>query len=91
MEFDWRACSGEGRIEGVAVVHHSVHPAFNDRVPYAVVVVSLDDAPGVNAVGNVLNRDPGDVAIGQSVRAVFEEIRDPEGGTTLQIPQWEVV
>jgi len=90
MELGWRACSGAGRVESVAVVHHPVHPAFKDRVPYAVVVVSLDDAPGVNAVGNVLGCDPHDVSIGQKVRAVFEEITDPDDGTTLRIPQWEL-
>jgi uncharacterized OB-fold protein len=90
MQLGWRACSGEGRIESVAVVHHPVHPAFKDRVPYAVVVVSLDDAPGINAVGNVLGCDPSALTIGQKVSAVFEEITDPEDGSTLRIPQWEL-
>lgn len=87
----WRDCSGEGRVESVAVVHHPVHPALSDCVPYAVVVVSIDGAPGVNAVGNVTNLDPGEIEIGQRVRAVFEEVADPDGGETLRIPQWEVV
>ena len=89
-KFSWRDCSGEGRVESVAVVHHPVHPALADKVPYAVVVVSLDDAPGVNAMGNVLNRAPADVKIGQRVRAVFEEVNDEETGERLRIPQWEV-
>jgi hypothetical protein len=86
----FRECSGEGRVESVAVVHHPVHPALKDRVPYAIVLVSIDDAPGVNAIGNVLNRQPGEIEIGQRVRAVFEEVGDPEGGEPLRIPQWEV-
>jgi uncharacterized OB-fold protein len=87
----FKACSGEGRIESVAVVHHPVHPALVDRCPYALAVVSLEGAPGVNAIGNVLNRDPSEIAIGQRVRAVFEEATDPETGTLLKIPQWEIV
>jgi hypothetical protein len=90
-DLGWRVCSGEGRIESVAVVHHPVHPALADCVPYAVVVVSVKDAPGVNAVGNVVNRPAGEVEIGQSVRAVFEEVADPDGGDSLWIPQWEVI
>ena len=87
----WRECSGEGHVESVAVVHQAVHPALKDAVPYAVVLVSLDDAPGVNAMGNVLNCEPSEVAIGQAVRAVFEEVAPADGGDRLLIPQWEVV
>ncbi len=75
--------AGRGRIESVAVVHHPVHPALADACPYAVVVVSLDDAPTVHLIGNVVGTPPGEIAIGQAVRAVFEEVGE------LRIPQWE--
>src|SRR6185369_8300142 len=75
-----RASAGRGRVESVVVVHRAVHPALKDRVPYAVVLVSLDDAPGVNLVGNVHGTDPHDVKIGARVRVVFEEVTDPVSG-----------
>ena len=78
-------------VESVAVVHHPVHPGLSDYCPYAIVVVSLDGAPGANAIGNILNRDPGDISIGQRVRAVFEPAKDAKTGADLLIPQWEVV
>lgn len=84
-------CSGEGHIESLAIVHQAVHPGLKDALPYAVVVVSLDDAPGVHAIGNVLNREPSEIAIGLAVRAVFEEVEPADGGERLLIPQWEVV
>ena len=87
----FRECSGEGTVESVAVVHQAVHPWLADAVPYAVVVVSLDGAPGVSVIGNVLNRDPNEVRIGQRVRATFEESAYPEGDETLRVPQWEAV
>jgi uncharacterized OB-fold protein len=87
----FRECSGEGTIESVAVVHQAVHPALKDAVPYAVVVVSVDGAPGVNAIGNVVNRPPSEVRIGQRVRVAFEECTSPEEGEALKIPMWEVV
>ena len=89
--FRWRVCSGQGHIESVAVVHQAVHPGLKGAVPYAVVVVSLDDALGVHAMGNVLNREASEVEIGQAVRAVFEEVDPADGGERLLIPQWEVV
>ena len=86
-----RESSGLGRIESVVVVHHPVHPALADVVPYALVVVSIDDAPGVDVVGNVRGRAPKDVAIGQRTRVTFEEVADPDTGEQLRIPQWEIV
>jgi uncharacterized OB-fold protein len=86
-----RPSAGRGRVESAVVVHRAVHPSLADRVPYAVVLVSLDDAPGVNLVGNVRGAKPHDVAIGARVRVVFEEATDPDGGERLLIPQWELV
>jgi uncharacterized OB-fold protein len=91
FELGTRTSRGAGRVESVAVVHHAIHPALRAHVPYAVVLVSLDDAPGVHLLGNVLNRAPAEIAIGERVRVAFEEVRDPESGETLRIPQWEIV
>jgi hypothetical protein len=90
FELGTRASAGRGRVESVAVVHHAVHPLLRGRVPYAVALVGLDDFPHVRLLGNVLNRAHDAVAIGDRVRVVFEEARDPESGELLRIPQWEV-
>ena len=82
--------TGLGRIESLVIVRHPPHTALVDVVPYAVVVVSLDDAPGVNVVGNLLGTPPEELRIGQAVSASFEEVPDPEGGETLRIPQWKL-
>ena len=66
-------------------------PSLAEAVPYAVVLVSLDEHPHVRILGNVLNRDPGEVEIGQKVRATFETIEDEEAEETILLPQWEVV
>lgn len=83
--------AGDGRIESVAVVTQAVHPLLADRVPYAIVLVSVADAPGILVAGNVVDRDPDKVAIGDHVRVVFEEARDPDTGDILRIPQWQIV
>ena len=84
----FRSLSGEGRVESCVVVHHPVHPALAERGPYVVAVVSLDGAPGCNAIGNVVDCEPEAVEIGQRLRAVYEEVPDPVSGRTLRIPQW---
>jgi uncharacterized protein len=85
------ASAGEGRIESVAVVTQAVHPLLADRVPYAIVLVSVADAPGILVAGNVVGLAPDAVRIGHRVRVVFEEAKDPRTGDDLRIPQWEVI
>jgi uncharacterized protein len=82
---------GEGRVESVAVVVQPVHPLLADRVPYAIVLVSVADAPGILVAGNVVGREPDSVEIGDPVRVVFAEVTDPRTGDQLKIPQWEVL
>lgn len=89
--FGERVSAGRGRIESLTVAHYAVHPALKERVPYAVVLVSVDDVPGVRVIGNVLNRAPRELRVGQAVRVSFEEAKDPQTGELLRIPQWEAV
>jgi uncharacterized protein len=91
MAFGVRETSGKGTIYSFIVVHHPVAPALKDAVPYAVVLVSLDDVPAARVLGNVVNRPPGEIAIGQRVRAVFQQVEDAVAGVTLQFPEWEVM
>ena len=86
----FRSMPGTGRIESKALVHHPVHPALAERVPYVIAIVSVDGAPGCSVQGNVVVCPPESVRIGQRVRAVFEEATDPQSGTALKIPQWEL-
>jgi len=83
--------AGDGRIESAAVVTQAVHPLLAERVPYAIVLVSLTDAPGILVAGNVVGRDPDAVRIGDRVHVVFEDATDPRSGQSLKIPQWRIV
>lgn len=91
MAFKEHPTSGQGTIYSFIVAHHPVAPALREAVPYTIALVSLDDVPGARVIGNVLNRRPAELAIGQRVRAVFDESHQTEDGVRLRIPQWEVV
>lgn len=91
FDFNSVEMDGNGTIYSYEVVHNPPAPSLKDRVPYAVVLVSLDQQPEIRMLGNVVNAPHTDVAIGKKVRATFEEIPDPEGGETLQLLQWELV
>jgi uncharacterized OB-fold protein len=83
--------AGDGRIESVAVVTQAVHRLLAERVPYAIVLVSVADAPGILLAGNVVGTEPDAVRIGDRVRVVFEDATDPRSGEVLKIPQWQIV
>lgn len=89
-DLEFRSMPGGGKIESFVVIHHPVHPALKDKVPFAVALVSVDGAPGCNVLGNVPGADPGDLQIGQRVHVVFEDVTNEATGEALKIPQWEL-
>jgi uncharacterized OB-fold protein len=77
----WRDVSPTGTVYTWTVVDHQIHAAF--PVPYTVVLVELDDAPGVRVVAHL----PGaaQLRVGQAMRARFDE---PTPG--VAVPGWEL-
>jgi uncharacterized OB-fold protein len=49
----WEAASGTAKVVSWVVYHRGFHPAFEDRVPYNVVVAELAEGPRLisNVVG----------------------------------------
>lgn len=84
-EWSWTPVQGTGTIYSYAVTHRSFHPAWNDRVPYAVVTVTLDE--GVRMVSDLDRGDTENVAIGLPVTVIFEDIPD----TDITIPRFRLV
>ena len=62
--------------------------ARSDGVPYAVVLVSLDDAPELRVVGNMPGVPIEDIRIGMAVEAIWEE-RHADDGAVILLPQWQ--
>jgi uncharacterized OB-fold protein len=46
-DWAWERVKGTGRLYTWTVVHRAMHPAFMGDVPYAVVVVELDEGPRI--------------------------------------------
>jgi hypothetical protein len=82
---DWAPVSGRGTIASRVVVHAPVLLAFAERVPYAVVLVELEEDPSLRLVGNVLDADPAEVEIGRAVEVAFEELTEE-----ITLPQWRL-
>ncbi|HYV66874.1 MAG TPA: Zn-ribbon domain-containing OB-fold protein [Myxococcales bacterium] len=71
-EVDWVPVSGRGVIFSYAVMHQVYHPGFADQVPYAVVVVQLEE--GARMLSNLLDCPVQDVRVDMPVEVVFEEL-----------------
>jgi uncharacterized OB-fold protein len=68
----FESVSGRGRIFSWTVTHQQLDPAF--AVPYAVVVVELEEGPRL--VGNLLGLAPADLALDLPVTAELEPVSD---------------
>lgn len=71
-EAEWVPVSGRGTIFTFAVMHQVYHPGFAAEVPYAVVLVALDEGPRM--MSNVVDCPPGDLRVGMPVEVVFETV-----------------
>ena len=85
MEFKYEPVTPRGTVYSFTVAHYAASPALLDSIPYAVVLVSLDELPEVRVVGNMPSTDPAHVRIGMAVEAYWEE----HDGVLL--PQWRPV
>lgn len=80
----WKVVAGKGTLFTWTVVGHATVPGFKDLIPYAVGVVTLDDAPSVRMTGRLLT--PADqLEIGAPMRAVFEHVNE-----RVTLPVWEL-
>ncbi len=73
-EAEWVEVSGCGEVYSFNVMHQVYHPGFAGEVPYAVVLVKLDEGPKM--VSNLVGVGPRDIRIGMRVRVVFERVSD---------------
>jgi uncharacterized protein len=71
-EAEWVPASGRGTVFSYAIMHQAVHPGFAAEVPYAIVVIELEE--GVRLLSNLMGCPAGDVRIGLPVEVVFDDV-----------------
>jgi uncharacterized OB-fold protein len=75
--WDWAPATGQGQIFSWTVTHQALHPGFADALPYAVLVVELDE--GVRVVCGTRTIPNEDLALGVPVTIDIERINDEVG------------
>ena len=71
---EWERVSGKGTVYSYTEVMHPLHPGFAQALPLLVVLVDLDDAPGVRLVSNMVDCRYEDMRVGMPVTATFADV-----------------
>ena len=79
--YEWRRLSGRGEILSWVVFQRAYNKAWEDAVPYNVVLVQLVEGPRL--FSNVVPLPRTDLHVGMSVRVVFDRV---EG---VAVPRFE--
>ena len=72
--WEWAESSGRGEIYSWTITHQAILPNFAEDVPYAVVVVELEE--GVRMVSSVRGIALEDLDLGLPVKVEFEPVSD---------------
>ncbi len=76
QEVEWIEHNGAGTIYSFTVIRHAVIPDVASALPLIAAVVELPDTNGCRIIGNVVDVDPSDVAIGHSVTLDWYDVGD---------------
>lgn len=73
MNLEWREVSGNGTLYSYTVTHVPA-TGFEDRVPYLVGLVELDE--GVRIISNLTGVTEANVRIGMPLRVTWEQLTE---------------
>jgi uncharacterized OB-fold protein len=77
--------AGRGAIYAYTIMYHTGDKRFAPAVPYASIIVELDDAPGAFLAGNLLDAPYTAAKVGRRVEVVFQPLSD-----TITLPQFRL-
>lgn len=73
-DWEWAKSSGRGRVFTWTVAARPMHPAFMENVPYAAVVVEMEE--GVRIVTTLVDCPLEDIRMNMPVEVVFEDVTE---------------
>jgi len=77
--------SGRGAIYAYTIMYHAGDRRFASAIPYASIIVQLDDAPGALLAANLLESPYTEAKVGRRVEVVFERLNDD-----ITLPQFRL-
>ena len=85
MDLAFEPVRGEGTIYAYTIMYHTGDKRFASVVPYASIVVELDQAPGALLAGNLLDAPYTEAKVGRRVEVIFEKLNDD-----ITLPQFRL-
>jgi uncharacterized OB-fold protein len=70
-DYDWIALSGKGRVYSFVTYHRAWHPAYQDKIPYNVSLIDLDEGPRL--VSNVVGCTHDEIKVGMPVEIIYDD------------------
>jgi hypothetical protein len=86
-DLKFEAVRGVGTIYAYTIMYHTGDKRFAAAVPYASIIVELDDAPGALLAGNLLEAPYTEAKVGRRVEVVFEKLNDDITLPQFQLPR----
>ena len=68
------AVSGKGTVYTFCIATQAFHPWFEDKLPFVIAVVELDEQPNLKMITNVVDVDPDAVRVGDRVEVTFSPL-----------------
>ena len=83
---EWKEMSGRGKIYNYGVVYDCPVRLLQDEQPFNLVVITLDEDPGIQMYSHLPGTPVDDVPVGASVQVIFEKTANGQ-----MVPEWQVV
>ncbi len=74
MNVEWVKLSGKGKVYTWNVFHRAFHPSFANDLPYACVVVELEEGPRI--ISSLVDCKPEEIQFDMPVAVVFEDVTE---------------
>ncbi len=87
-QLSWTAVSGRGRLFSWAVVRHGFLKPFAKKVPYVTGLVTLEEAPAVRLVTNLVDCEADGLKVDMPVRVVFRPLVFPDTERQVMAPMF---
>ena len=85
-DLEWKVMSGKGKIYNYGVVYDCPVRLLQEDQPFNLVVITLDDDPGIQMYSHLPGTPVDDVPVGAAVEVIFEETANGQ-----KVPEWRVV
>jgi hypothetical protein len=85
IDLKFEPVAGKGSIHAYTIMYHTGDKRFASAVPYASIVVELDEAPGALMAGNLLGAPYTEAKVGRRVEVMKVEVGRKPGPAILHV------